>query len=84
MNRTLARAWPAQNPLLRFTLAAGGLYLLWFFGYEQGLALDGRLDTALIRAIVAHSVSVLNGLGFEATVASAQWNMILLRNQPTV
>ncbi|SFQ83024.1 exosortase X [Hymenobacter arizonensis] len=84
MNRLLARAWFAHNPLLRFTLVAGAIYLLWFFGYERYLAPDGRLDTALIRALVAHSVAVLRGLGFEATVSSAQWNLILLRNQPTV
>lgn len=84
MNRTLAQAWFAQNPLLRFTLTAVGLYLLWFFGYERQLAPDGRLDTALIRVIVAHTVAVLKALGFEATVSSARWNMILLRNQPTV
>lgn len=61
-----------------------GIYLLWFFGYERYLALDGRLDIALTRAIASNAATVLRALGFDAVVASTQLNLILLNNHPTV
>ena len=65
----LPRTVPTIHPLLRFTLVAIGLYLLWFFGYEQGLALDGRLDNWLTHNIAVVSAAGLRLFGFAATVS---------------
>jgi exosortase/archaeosortase family protein len=73
-----------KRPLLYFALVATGLYLLWFFGYEQYLAPDGRLDAILTHNIASVSAQVLRWMGFVASVSSTQDNMILLENIPTV
>lgn len=73
-----------QNPLLRFTLVAGGIYLLWFFGYERNIALDGRLDIALTHNIAANAAALLRLLGFNAVTSPVELNIILLNNRPTV
>jgi exosortase family protein XrtF len=75
---------PALHPLLRFALLSIGFYLVWFFGYEQYLAIDGRLDDVLTHNIAAVSAVILRLLGFPAAVSSTQANLILLANQPTV
>jgi exosortase family protein XrtF len=72
------------HPLLRFTLIAVGLYLVWFFGYEQYAAIDGHLDLALTKNIAVVSAFVLRLLGFDATVAGPQATLILLDRIPTV
>jgi exosortase family protein XrtF len=84
MSWMLTRAVFVQNPLLRFTLMAIGIYLLWFFGYEQTLAVDGRLDAALTHIIAANSAALLRVLGFNAVVSSSELNLILMNNKPTV
>lgn len=77
-------ATPTKRPLLYFTVVAIGLYLLWFFGYEQFLAPDGRLDDFLTHNIALVSAGCLHLLGFAATVSGTQANMILLNKVPTV
>jgi exosortase family protein XrtF len=84
MSTIAARGVPAVHPLLRFALVSVGLYLLWFFGYEQNLALDGRLDSTLTHNIAVLSAASLRLLGFAATVSSAQANLILMQEVPTV
>ncbi|WP_240731659.1 exosortase X [Hymenobacter radiodurans] len=73
-----------MNPLIRFMLIAGSLYLVWLFGYEQYLAIDGRLDAALTQNIATAGAAVLRLFGFEAAVSSDQANLILLSNTPAV
>lgn len=63
---------------------AVGLYLLWFFGYEKYIALDGRLDGYLTRDIAANAAAVLRVLGFDAVVSSSQLNMIMMNRYPAV
>ncbi|GAB3858754.1 archaeosortase/exosortase family protein [Hymenobacter terrigena] len=60
------------------------MYLLWFFGYEQWLALDGRLDTALCANIARASVRVLQTVGFDATVAPNNPYLLLMSGHPSV
>jgi exosortase family protein XrtF len=72
------------HPLLRFGLLATGLYLLWFLGYEQYLALDGRWDAALTENIATASVALLRLLGFPAAVAPTQSTLVLVNGMPTV
>ena len=80
----LIRPFPLRDPFVRFTLIALGIYLLWFFGYERYLALDGRLDKVLTESIASNAATVLRLLGFDAAVSSTRLNLILLSNQPTV
>lgn len=75
---------PKPHPLLRFALIGIVLYLIWFFGYERYLALDGRLDTALTHNIAAVSASLLRLFGFDATIDRTDLNMILMDKHPTV
>ena len=75
---------PTLHPLLRFTLRAVGLYLLWFFGYEQYLAVDGRLDVFLTHNIAITSAATLRLAGFDAVVPEAQPTLVLLDNSPAV
>lgn len=70
--------------LLRFLLITGGMYLLWFFGYEQWLALDGRLDTALCANIARASARVLQAAGFDAAVAPNNVYLLLMSGRPAV
>ncbi|GAA4013974.1 archaeosortase/exosortase family protein [Hymenobacter fastidiosus] len=71
-------------PLRRFLVLAVVLYGVWFLGYEQWLALDGRLDAALSANITAASARALRLFGFEASVASADPYMLLLNRQEVV
>lgn len=70
--------------LRRFLLLTGGMYLLWFFGYEQWLALDGRLDTALCANIARASVWGLQAAGFDAAVDPHNQYLLLMSGQPAV
>ena len=80
-----APAGPAGNRLLpRFLLTAVALYLAWFFGYEQWLAHDGRLDTALCTQIARAGVGLLHTMGFAATVAPANPFLVEMNGQPAV
>lgn len=70
--------------LFRFVLVAGTLYLTWFFGYEQWLAVDGRLDAVLCHHIAAASMGFLRTVGFEAALASPGLNLVLMSGEPSV
>jgi exosortase family protein XrtF len=73
-----------QASIRRFLLLAVALYVLWFFGYEQWLAVDGRLDAALSANITAGSAVALRLFGFEAMVDGLDPNLLLLNMQPVV
>ena len=76
---------PAGNRLLfRFLLVAAAMYLAWFFGYEQWLAHDGRLDAALCQNIARSSVVVLQALGFPAALDAHLPNLLLMAGEQSV
>ena len=76
---------PAGNPLLfRFLLVAVAMYLAWFFGYEQWLAHDGRLDAALCQHIARSSVAVLRALGFPAALDARIPTLVLMAGEQSV
>lgn len=75
---------PKVHPLVRFLLSAVGLYLLWFFGYERYVAIDGRLDAALTQNIASACAATLRLAGFEATVDGQQATLVLLNGSPAV
>jgi len=70
--------------LFRFLAVATVLYLAWFFGYEQWLARDGRLDDALCTHLARTSVAALRALGFAATVDPASTHLVVMNAQPAV
>lgn len=70
--------------LFRFLLVAAAMYLVWFFGYEQWLALDGRLDMALCRHIASSSATVLRAVGFNAAVNTAYPTVVMMNGQNAV
>lgn len=85
MSPTLPPSAPrASSPLLRFALLAGGLYLLWFLGYEHYLAADGRLDAVLTQNLAAVSVAGLRLLGYDATLSGGAHPLISLAGRPMV
>ena len=63
---------------------ATALLLLWFFGYEQTLAVDGRLDKLLCGNITAAGASVLRLMGLDARVDTASSQLLLLAGKPAV
>ena len=76
---------PSGNRLLiRFLIVAGTMYLAWFFGYEQWLALDGRLDAALCAHLNRSGVAVLQATGFAAAVSPTNPFLLLMNGQPSV
>jgi exosortase family protein XrtF len=76
---------PAGNRLLfRFLLVAAAMYLVWFFGYEQWLAPDGRLDEVLCNNIARSSVTVLQVLNFPAALASNLPMLVLMDGRSSV
>lgn len=76
---------PAGNRLLfRFLLVAAAMYLVWFLGYEQWLAPDGRLDAALCSNIASSSVAVLQTLRFPAALAPHVPQLVLMNGQSSV
>jgi len=76
---------PTFNPgtWRRFLLLAVGLYLLWFFGYEQWLQPDGRLDALLTANMADSSAILLRVAGFAATVG-ANPMLVLMDMRPFV
>ncbi|GAA4382362.1 exosortase X [Hymenobacter koreensis] len=76
-----AVALPAPA-LRRFLVVAGALYLVWFFGYEQWLAPDGRLDAALCNHIASTSGSALRAMGFDASLPQPTW--LAVEGRPAV
>jgi exosortase family protein XrtF len=81
---TLSPAASNNRLLFRFLLVAAAMYLVWFFGYEQWLALDGRLDLALCSQIAQASVGVLRALGFAAAVSPTAATTVLMNGIPAV
>ncbi|MDB5268243.1 MAG: hypothetical protein JWP58_1283 [Hymenobacter sp.] len=73
-----------NRQLRRFLLITGCMYLLWFFGYEQWLALDGRLDLALCGNITRASVRLLQTAGFDAAVSPQNPYLLLMGGHPSV
>ncbi|MBD2724422.1 exosortase X [Hymenobacter armeniacus] len=79
-----AGAPPDNRLLFRFLLVAAAMYLAWFFGYQQWLGPDGRLDAALCAQITRSSVGLLQGLGFEASVSPTYDQLVLMSGRPSV
>ncbi|MDB5236429.1 MAG: hypothetical protein JWR44_3422 [Hymenobacter sp.] len=75
---------PSNRLLFRFLLVAAAMYLAWFFGYEQWLALDGRLDRVLCTQITRATVAVLQTMGFAATLDSVSVYLVVMSGQPAV
>ena len=85
MSPTLPPSSPrASSPLIRFAVLAGGLYLLWFLGYEHYLAADGRLDAALTHNLANVSAAGLRLLGYKAMVSGGAEPLISLAGRPVV
>ncbi len=53
------------DPILRFFLLAGALYVCWYFFYEFVLHPDGRVDRALIDSLIWISGGMLTLVGHE-------------------
>lgn len=80
-----AETFPVNNRLLfRFLGVAVVMYLAWFFGYEQWLAADGRLDLALCSQIANAGVTTLQMAGFAATIDPHVPTLIAMNGQPAV
>lgn len=81
---------PADAPLsgnrrlVRFILIATAMYLVWFFGYERWLALDGRLDTALCIQIAHSSAALLRTFGFDASLDAVSPSVLLMNKKAAV
>ena len=60
------------------------MYLVWFFGYEQWLAHDGRLDAALCRHLTQAGVSLLQLAGFPATISPTNLSLVMMSEVPSV
>ena len=60
------------------------MYLIWFLGYEQWLAPDGRLDEALCNNIARNSLHVLRAFNFQATLAPNLPRVVVMDNQSSV
>lgn len=75
---------PANWLIWRFVAVATALLLVWFFGYEQTLAVDGRLDRLLCGHIAAGGAAVLRAVGFSAGPAPASPQLLLLGGRPAV
>jgi exosortase family protein XrtF len=52
-----------KDPVIRFFLIAGVLYLLWYLLYEFVLHPQGTLDRAVIDSLMVWSGGILTGLG---------------------
>lgn len=75
---------PANWLVGRFVAVATALLLLWFFGYERTLAVDGRLDQSLCGHVAAGGAAVLRAVGFRAGLAPASPQLLLLGGRPAV
>ena len=79
-----AASAPATRQFWRFGLISGGFLLLWVIGSAYGLGVASPLDDLLCRQLAAGSVWGLQALGWNASAALANPNMLLLNGQPTV
>ena len=75
---------PGNRLLFRFLLVAVAMYVAWFIGYETWLGPDGRLDTMLCTQIAGASVGLLRAVGFDATVAATNAQLVVMNGQPSV
>ncbi|QNH62726.1 exosortase X [Hymenobacter sediminicola] len=78
-----APSMPTRS-LRRFLLLAVGLYLVWFFGYEQWLRQDNRLDTFLSINIAKVSTAALQLFGFPASLAANNPQLLLIEQKMAV
>ncbi|WP_426058745.1 exosortase X [Hymenobacter sp. B1770] len=81
---TLTPAPSGNRILYRFLVIAAALFLAWFFGYEQLLKPDGRLDATLCKQITASGVGLLQMLGFKATVSLELPTLVVMSGKPAV
>ncbi len=58
------RAVVKRDPILRFFLTAGLLYLCWYLLYEFVLHPHGALDRAVIDNLIVLSGAILEGIGY--------------------
>ncbi|WP_071884519.1 exosortase X [Hymenobacter sp. APR13] len=72
------------HSLRRFLLLAVGMYLVWFFGYEQWLRDANQLDPALSRNIAQASTWLLQALGFPASLNASSPQLLLIEQKPAV
>ena len=85
MTPSVSTGRPAGNQLLfRFLAVAVVIYLVWFFGYEQWLAQDRRLDNYLCTQITGAAVWCLQLVGFDATISPLSAHLILMSGQAAV
>lgn len=78
-------ALPSGNRLLvRFLGVAAVMYLVWFFGYEQWIARDGRLDTVLCEQLATAGAGLLRLLGFAGSVSPTYSVLVLMNGLPAV
>lgn len=63
MLRTPTALVASLDPVVRFFLVAGGLYLGWYLFYEFVLHPGGALDQAVIDSLVVWSGGILTALG---------------------
>lgn len=70
--------------LWRFGLVSCGFLLLWVIGSAYGLGVASPLDDLLCRQLAAGSVWGLQAIGWQAAVAAATPNLLLLNGKPTV
>lgn len=77
-----SRSLLPTSPLLRFTLLAVALYLLWVVGYEHFLAPDERLDMFLTQNLAQVSAALLRGLGYAVTASNTPTPILSLGAQP--
>lgn len=54
-----------RDPLIRFLVLAGGLYVLWQFLYEGVIHPWGALDHAVINSLVSLATLLLTSMGYE-------------------
>jgi exosortase/archaeosortase family protein len=75
---------PGTRQLWRFGLVSCGVLLLWVIGSAYGLGVASPLDDLLCRQLTAGSVWGLQAIGWQAGVATATPNLLLLNGLPTV
>ena len=79
-----AAAYLPNQLVGRFVAVASALLLLWFFGYEQTLAVDGRLDRLLCGQLASGGAAVLRVLGFQAGTGADSPQLLALGGRPAV
>lgn len=70
--------------LVRFLWVATAMYLVWFFGYEQWVARDGRLDTLLCEQLATAGAGLLQLTGFAGSVSPTNAVLVLMNGLPAV